>query len=92
MSEKSTEDSGPEADESIPYVRELEVSDVAEDVKPVRFSGDRKTVEVGITDEVMVDFLEAAEEVFDQIHTDMAQMNDLLDDAHRDSERDGDQR
>ncbi|PCR90308.1 hypothetical protein CP557_07015 [Natrinema ejinorense] len=85
-----SEDRASEPDESIPYVREIEVYDVAEDVKAVRFIGDSKTVEVGITDDVMVDFVRAAEEVFDRIHADMAEMNDLLDETHRDSERDGD--
>ncbi|MDS0477975.1 hypothetical protein [Natrinema sp. 1APR25-10V2] len=91
MSEDTRTDGSSGPDESIPYVREMEVYGVAEDVKAVRFAGDNKTVEVGITDDVMVDFAEAAEDVFDHIHADMTEMNDLLDGNRRDSNRDGDQ-
>ncbi|SEQ03245.1 hypothetical protein [Natrinema salaciae] len=90
MSDDRSENRGSEPDESIPYVREMEVYDVAEDVKTVRFIGDARTVEIGITDDVMVDFAEVAEDVFDRIHGDMAEMNDLLDDSRRDSVGDGD--
>lgn len=89
MSDLSTSDSS-KPDESIPYVREIDIYDSAEDVKIVRFVGDTKTVEVGITDDVMVEFAEVAEDVFDRIHADMAEINDLLDGARRDSDRDGD--
>ncbi|WP_226006625.1 hypothetical protein [Natrinema salinisoli] len=85
-----SDDSGLQPDESIPYVREIEVYDSAEDVKIVQFVGDSKTVEVGITDDVMVEFAEVAEDVFDRIHADMAEMNDILDEARRNSDRHGD--
>ncbi|QCS42638.1 hypothetical protein [Natrinema versiforme] len=85
-----SDDSSSKPDESIPYVREMEVYDSAEDVKIVRFIGDSRTVEVRITDDVMVEFAEVAEDVFDRIHADMAEMNDLLDEVRRDSVRDGD--
>ncbi|UTF55954.1 hypothetical protein [Natronosalvus rutilus] len=64
-----------EPDESVRWVREIELFDSAEDIKKVRFIGDEKTVDVGITDDVMVDFLEAAEEVFAWIHEDMDEIN-----------------
>ena len=84
--------SAPESvpDETIPYVREIEIYDDAEDVKRVRFIGDSKTVDVGITDLVMIEFLETAEEVFDEIHADMATMHDLLNQDQREFDREGD--
>lgn len=76
-----------EPDETIPYVREMEFYDDAEDVKRVRFIGDTKSVDVGITDHVMVEFVEIAEEVFDEIHADMAEMRGLFDQARKDAWR-----
>jgi hypothetical protein len=90
MSDDLSENRNSGPDESIPYVREIETYDVAEDVKVVRLIGDSRTVEVGITDDVMVEFAEVAEDVFDRIHADMAEMNELLDESRRDSDRDGD--
>ncbi|MEY7847940.1 hypothetical protein AB7C87_01890 [Natrarchaeobius sp. A-rgal3] len=72
-------------DESVAYVREMEIVDDAEDVKRVRFIGDTTTVEVGITDEVMIEFVEIAEEVFDEIHADMAEMREIFDQTRGDS-------
>lgn len=75
-----------EPDERVQYVRDIEVYDDAEDVKTVRFIGDSKTVDVGITDETMVEFVEAAEEVFKRIHTHMGDIHDILSDRPEDDD------
>ena len=63
-------------DASVTYVQDMEVFDDAEDVKRVRFSDETTTVEVGITDDTMIEFLETAEEVCTSIHGDMAELRD----------------
>lgn len=63
-------------DASIPYVRNMEIFNDAEDVKRVRFSDETTAVEVGITDDTMIEFVEVAEDVFDSIHADMTALRD----------------
>ncbi|WP_430503493.1 hypothetical protein [Haloparvum sp. PAK95] len=77
-----------EPDERVHYVRDIEIYDDAEDVKTVRFIGDSKTVDVGITDDTIVEFVEAAEEVFKRIHTHMGDLHDILNDPSEDDEED----
>jgi len=72
-------------DASIPYVEDMEIHDDAEDVKTVRFTDGNTTVDVGITDDSMIEFLETAEEVNKRIHDDMASLRDELEE-HRDGE------
>lgn len=73
-------------DEAVPYVRDVSVRDTAEDVKTMVFVGESTAVEVGITDEVMVRFMEAAEEVYDSIHADMSEMRETFRDAEGDDD------
>mgnify|MGYP006276399717 CR=1 FL=1 len=70
-------------DASISYVQDMEIHDIAEDVKTVRFTDGHTTVDVGITDDSMIEFLETAEEVNKRIHDDMAELRDELEN-HRD--------
>ncbi len=63
-------------DASISYVQDMEIHDDAEDVKTVRFTDGNTTVDVGITDDSMIEFLETAEEVCTRIHDDMASLRD----------------
>lgn len=72
-------------DASISYVQDMEIHDDAEDVKTVRFTDGNTTVDVGITDDSMIDFLETAEEVHKRIHDDMASLRDELE-KHRDND------
>jgi len=74
----------PVVDESVPYVQELEVHHDAEDVKRIRFSDDTTTVEVGITDDVLPEFLDAVEEVGVRIHEDMADLRERFEEARGD--------
>ena len=76
-----TDQTEPIVDAEVQYVRNIEIYDVAEDVKAVRFEGDGTTVEVGITDETIVEFAEVAKEVFDRVHRDMDAMRDLFENA-----------
>jgi len=71
----------PVVDESVPYVQEIEVHHDAEDVKTIRFSDETTTVEVGITDDVLPEFLDAVEEVGTRIHEDMADLRERFEEA-----------
>lgn len=73
-----------EIDETIPYVRSIERHQDAEDVVTVTFHGDAKSVAVGITDEVMSEFLEVAGDAFRDIRD--AELKEILADAEDDDE------
>lgn len=60
------------------FVQKMEIHPGAEDVKTVRFIGDRGAIDVNITDHTMEDFLEIAERVNLEIRRDMAEMERLL--------------
>ena len=72
-------------DATVSYVQDMEIHDDAEDVKTVRFTDGNTTVDVGITDDSMIEFLETAEEVNKRIHDDMASLREELE-----KQRDGD--
>jgi len=72
----------------IGFLRDTEILDDAEDVKTVRLIGDTGTVDVRVTDESMLDFLQVAEQTFDDIHADMAAMRDLFEQEGGDAESD----
>lgn len=81
------EETFDEPDETITYVQNIEFAyDDAEDVKVVRFEDGAKAIEVGITDEVMVEFLEVAEAVYDKIHIDMAELDSIVREAENEQE------
>lgn len=61
------------------FVQEMEIYSGAEDVKTVRFIGDRGAVDVDITDDTMREFLEVAERVNHQIWKDMEEIQRILD-------------
>lgn len=61
------------------FVQEIEIHPRAEDVKTVRFIGDRGAVDVNITDHTMEDLLQIAERVNLEIRRDMAELQYLLD-------------
>ena len=67
-----------EPDAEVQYVEDIHWFENAEDVKDVQFSGHGATVSVGITDESMVEFATVAEEVFEKIHIDMAEMDAIF--------------
>lgn len=61
------------------FIENIEVLDDAENVKTVRFEGQRGTADVQVTDETMVEFWQTAESVFEDIHTDLAELKDEFD-------------
>lgn len=61
------------------FIEHIEILDDAEDVKTVRFEGQRGTADVKVTDDTMVEFLQTADSVFQDIHTDMAELKDEAD-------------
>lgn len=61
------------------FIENIEVLDDAEDVKTVRFEGKRGTADVRVTDDTMVEFWRTAESVFEDIHTDLAELKDESD-------------
>lgn len=78
-------ETGDQLDASVHYADEIDVFHDAEDVKRIYFGGGGTSVEVGITDEVMVEFIEAANEVFRSIHVDIGDMREFfLDERERD--------
>jgi len=76
----------------IGFLEEIEIHHDAEDVKTVRFIGNRGSADVQVTDDSMVLFLKAAERVFDRIHEDMNEVRELFRDHGREDEdsEDGD--
>lgn len=60
------------------FLEEIEIHHHAEDVKVVRFIGFQGTADVKVTDDTMVMFAEAAEEVFDSIHKHMNEIRELF--------------
>lgn len=60
------------------FVEEFVVHDDAEDVKTIEVRGERVTVSFSVTDESMLEFVEVSEQVFTDIHDDMAELRDLL--------------
>lgn len=77
----------PIVDATVHHVQDMAIHHDAEDVKTIRFSDETTTVDVGITDDSMVEFLEVAEEVYDSIHADMAELKELFEEVAEDRDR-----
>lgn len=60
----------------IPYVREVEITATPQGVTQFRFIGESATVDVGLTDHVLAELLEEAEEEFDEIYADLEAMRE----------------
>lgn len=60
------------------FIEEIVVCEDAEDVKRIEIHGVRDTVSFAVTDESMGEFLKVAEQVFDDIHADMAEMRGII--------------
>lgn len=73
--------------DDIGYLQDVEIHNDAEDVKALELQGSRGAVEVSITDETMIEFLEAAEEICISIHGDMNEIRELLQDNEDKSDR-----
>jgi hypothetical protein len=61
---KTRSDDSSEPDKRIYYFRDSKVYGDIKRMKTVRFTCDSKTVDIGITDENMIKFVEATEKVF----------------------------
>lgn len=67
--------------EEIGYIKDMEIHDVAEDVKTVRFVGNRGVADVDVTDHTMEEFLATAVHVVERIEADKAAVEEIFREA-----------